>query len=254
MKSADQKTGGEIQRKIPAALENWLGEMRKAEERLQRFPDGNGRSNTHQPTEATLRWALNFARTKLDALSEGDFSNLQRELVYFSNFGIDDPYLSEYVVSKAPWPSKEAVEKTQRWLADIFDATAKREDIQFIEPETKRFLYYSQENNSWKAFSTAEFSGIAVVELFDLIRKNINSLHPCRCADCERQLFVRDRSNQEFCSTRCKWRDAQRNRPGRTIPPERFGKRGRPPGLGSPSSSKLATTKGGTHDKKKRTR
>lgn len=248
-------TDAKPQRKISSSLECWFSEIQKADMRLRRFPDVNGRPNPHHPRAAAMRWALSLARIDLESLSEGDFSNLQRELACFSRFEMEPPDTHKLWGEPGPWLMREQVMAVQQWLRTRVEQIENRQDVQFTEPSRTWFVYYSKEQQEWKTFSTTPAPSIyADIELFRLFREHLNGLHVCRCDDCEQKLFLKDRSNQVFCSNRCKWRHAQRHRPGRIIPPERFGKRGRPPGAGSPASSKLVTTKGRRHDKKKRTR
>lgn len=255
MKSADQMTDAKPQRKISVSLERWMSEIQKADARLRRFPDRNGRSNPNQPRSAAMRWVLNFAHVNLDNLSEGDLTNLRHELQHISHLETHalTPEDLECFAKKSPsWPPKKDLVFLQQWLQNIIGPILHRDHIGFDEPYRHCSIRYDQEKRRW---IITDFTEDHIrTEMFTLIREHIHHLHRCRCEDCEHPLFLKDRQNQEFCSNRCKWRHAQRHRPDRTIPPERFGKRGRPAGLGSPSSSKLATTKGGTHDKKKRTR
>ncbi|MDR4469837.1 MAG: hypothetical protein MRJ68_16330 [Nitrospira sp.] len=230
-----------LQRKNSVELERWLAEIRKAEERLRRFPDQNGRSNPNRPRSAAIRWVLNFARVNLDNLSEGDLTNLRFELQHLSRI---EMYLDKgwSVDFARPWPEKEHIVTTQQWLQQAIRAILEGGYLSFVEPERSWSLFYDDKERRWNV-SDMVIGDYLKIEMFRLIREHIHHLQKCRCNDCEQLLFLKDRQNQEFCSNRCKWRHAQRHRPDRTIPPERFGKRGRPPGTGP--------TKGKTNGQKK---
>lgn len=228
MKSVDQKTDGGSQRSIPTPLQRWFEEIQKADVRLRNFPDRNGRSNPHRPREAAIRWALNLANTNLKNLSEGDLDNLGRELRCLCRFDMEPPYIPQNLVEAGPWPKREEIVATQQWLQAIMHQIEARQDLRFTEPETKWFIYYDNQERRWKTFATIDDPHPESIEIFKLIREHLDSLHVCRCDDCEQRLFLKDRRNQEFCSNRCKWRHAQRHRVDRTIPPERYWKRGRP--------------------------
>ncbi|TKB89732.1 MAG: hypothetical protein E8D41_14180 [Nitrospira sp.] len=212
---------------ITAKHEKWLSEIQKADARLRAFPDGNGRPNIHKPRAAAMRWAIALSQKQLDKLSDGDFSNLQRELACFRRFELKEPVLPGFV-EPAPWPSREDINNTQQWIRGILDNVSSRSDntVVYKIPEREWHLVWIISDRRWGQFYTEkEIEGTSRVhELFDLVREHVDKILRCKAADCQK-IFLRDRSNQEFCSTRCQWRTGQRTY--KDIPPERYGKRGR---------------------------
>ena len=240
--------------------DKWIIEMKKADERLRTFPDGNGQKNLKKPREAAIRWVLEFSRKALDEISEGDFVNLQRELVCFYSFEMKEPFLRPLVVTYAPWPNREEILTTQQLLQTIVKGILAKDVLPFAEPEKRWYMCYSADDKRWVVGYTCRRAVTpGMGELFTLIREHLDDLRECKADDC-RRLFLRDRSNQEFCCKRHQWLQGQRKAQG--ISPDRYGKRGRPAGIAriasnrtrmqtAKSKNKLTARKGGTHGKKR---
>ena len=224
-------------------LEKWFLEIQKADARLRTFPDGNGRPNLSKPRAAAMRWAIALSEKNLDILSEGDFANLQRELACLSRFEMKEPYLPA-ISAAGPWPSREVLVNTQQWLRLTLRSVVSRISFTYRAPERVWHLVWDSEGHEWsRRYTEKQVEGSYMVNpLFDLTREHLDDIFRCRRDDCQK-IFLRDRSNQEFCSRRCQWRHSQRE--AQKISPDRFGKRGRPPGAPKPQKKIANKGKGG---------
>jgi hypothetical protein len=259
----------------PIRLEHaqWFAEMEKADARLRAFPDWNGRQNIHKPSAAAMRWAIALAGTDLNALSAGDLSNLQFEMDCFRRFHLDKPFPWQDPGRKRPnlwyFPalfSKDMMRDIQQWLQQSLEAIEGRQTVSFDAPAQVRMLDWwvrsgHFEDGQWVCdlkdgkwvyhvggpVTDAEFRG----DLFDLLKKHADDIRRCPLEDC-RRIYLRDRSNQIFCSHRHQARHAKRI--AENISPERFGKRGRPVGRMVSKKRPAGKGKGRVHATKRRAR
>lgn len=213
-----------------------LPELHKAWSRLDTWPDHNGQKDLSKPREAAMRWAIAFAEKDLNALSEGDFRNLQYELagfVLYEPIYIITPYI----------PPKGVIEKVQHWLREsLHTLVDKSRDhcIGYSVSKHIRILWRSRDtaegsakwvdSRSYEEFdephSQAQLEEELISHFFYLLKDYAENLCRCPCEDC-RKIFLKNRANATCCSKVCTSRHAKRRELG--IRPERFGKRGRPP-------------------------
>jgi hypothetical protein len=216
--------------------EHWLNEMKKAALRLREFTDGNTQRNFQKPGDAVIRWALKLARITLEEISEGDFKNLQGELTCFSTFEMDEPYLRKGVISPGRLLGREEIARTQQWLRIMVEAIRSRNPMYFLAPQREWFAMYSAEDQRWrKNYIEDTVVGPGVTPLFHLLLERLDDLRECKLPDCGK-FFLRERSNQLFCSKQHQDVDAKRRQ--LDIAPDRYGKRGRPPITEKPRARK----------------
>lgn len=231
--------------------DTWLAEMKKADARLRAFTDGNGRQHMQKPRAAAMRWAIALSHEELDSLSEGDIANRQRELACLYRFEMKEPFLP-HISGLAPWPSREVLGQTQHWLQPVLQSVISRTGLTYRAPERIWYFTWLKEDLRWsQTYSEKSREGTYTVNvLFDLVREHLDDILTCRREDC-RNVFLRDRTNQQFCSTRCQWVDGQRK--AQHVSPDRYGKRGRPAAIAKPGKKGSRKTIGGTrHGTKKK--
>lgn len=206
-----------------STLENeewaWLDEEVKAAGRLGKTP------------EQVMRWVLRFVQMDLSGLSEGQWSDLGAEAHVFTKKGppLRIGRVTSYVAAVFDWgggspekdlpkkgktvltirPSREQITELQHLTRGIFESLAAKEPILFeLGPLS---LYVNPVSYSVKHGGLT----IKVHGPFDAFGLHVAFLlaqHPGRlrrCAECQ-TLFLAERSNQQFCITRCLTRVTQR--------------------------------------------
>jgi hypothetical protein len=221
----------------------WYSEIPKAHERIRRAPDSKGRLTYASAPAATMNWLIQFAALELDALSSGDFSNLQYELDCFRRFGPNPPVLSSgYAVSLGkvgnrllapPLPEKGPIAQAQAWLRQSLDCISGRQtgsQLEWQAPATVHRLVWIQGAARWvtptELLRQDPTEPELHSEMFSILKAHAADIWRCPCGDCKR-IFLRSRTNQEYCSKRCQMRQAKRDQ--KQITPDRYGKVGRPP-------------------------
>ncbi len=253
--------------KIPLSVlhqfQKWSPEILKARERILTTPNGNGQESRNNPRAAAMRWAINLAWAEIDKLSEGDFSNLQYEIDWFRRVDIEAPFIEPILefqdkeLGPPPLSAKESIGKVQTWFRESLSTIAQRNPdepgVSFQAPATIHRLSWIASHQRWvspiDAFRQDAGEPQLCSALFFLLKHHAEDIRTCPCGDCQ-HIFLRDRRNQEFCSKRCQERQAKRIE--LEIPPERYGKRGRPPRQSpKPRSNARIRTKGGKHATKR---
>lgn len=240
---------------------------------MKTWPDHNGQPDTNKPYDAMMRWAIDLASKNLNALSKGDVHNLQYEIAWFS---MREPTVNE-LLSGTPLysnhiPSTGVIEDVQAWLMDSLRSIVdwptplpkpSSEVIAHHIPDSFRVLMkVSADAHEPVQWQTARYERSCQPEqarrdetishFFDLLSMHANNLRRCPCEDCGK-IFLKNRVNATCCSKLCSSRYAKRKQLG--IPPERFGKRGRPPGHLMPAQPrKPARARKGETGHAKRTR
>lgn len=253
------------------AIDAWHSEIRKAHERIRNTPDSTGRLTAASVSTAAMNWLIQFATLKLDALSSGDFSNLQYELDCFRRFGPNPPVTlsSGYVWSSGkagsgafgppPLPEKEGIARSQAWLSQSLDCISARQtgtQIEWQAPTTMHRLVWIQGSARWATpIDLLEPDDPTEPdmhrEMFSLLKVHADNLRRCPCGDCNR-VFLRSRTNQAYCSKRCQMRQAKRDE--NQISPDRYGKVGRPPKQRAEVRSQSDKVGAASSSAKKRTR
>ena len=130
-----------------------------------------------------------------------------------------------------PMISRDGIARIQQWLRQSLQAFARKESITYIFPEQQWSL------NPWFRIGKRELAGwylltshdsedlpnLYAKEFFELLRDHINDLAVCEFDGCktgfnpetketiyERGIYVRDRSNQHYCSKKCRWAAVKR--------------------------------------------
>lgn len=233
MSKKEIKRSDTMVKDIPAEHEQWFEEIRKADMRLRRWPDLSGGICESKPTVAALRWAIALSKADLTSLSEGDFRNLHLEVECFRRFRMRPPELLPYVVNRRHVPvmiSGEGIAQIQQWLRQSFKSFSQKQSIDYVVPKQHwslvPYVSIGKEENGWYFIPLHKLEGMADLyekEFFELLRDHINDLAICEFEGCktghnfisgekiyERGIYVRDRSNQHYCSKKCRWAAVKR--------------------------------------------
>jgi hypothetical protein len=191
----------------------------------------------HGPIER-LRWALDFAQKDLDALTVGDWANLQREFVAFGAVYLslpepqdaaverkrrqyrqgslqDDPlWVSGSGAEEVPLPSRELLREVQReWRAVIGPFLSPAADgvvgpLNFVLAIGR---IADEAGGRTRAFVLRDDTSDpkTLVPLALLLGSYAHRLGTCQAQGCGRW-FVGDRKNQRFCSRECNNRESLR--------------------------------------------
>ena len=245
--------------------QEWFAEILKADERLRNYPDHKGQPQEQKPRAAAMRWALALARTDLLQLSVGGWSDLQFEVDCLQRYELGEPTMPDYIVmgggrpwEPAPAPTPEHILRVQKWLRVSLSTILNKEYLCHKFPALTHELYWRpdpthQTEGRWFAIAVPEVTDedfLSTKALWDLLCEHVNNIRACPCC---KETYLRDRNNQRYCSRICLQRQLKRNK--LKIPPERYGKRGRPAGESDGKKKPTKTTakqKGGTHHGTKR--
>ena len=239
----------------PAALErlldesrrHYFAELRKADERIT--------ARTPVVPEAVMRWALRFASDDLDRFSEGQWSDCRYEIDVLARLEpLEGHRPSQQAMTARKWPnspdlaeweaqpsiryeelqrlpSKAIVRQLHQQVNGFIDALIRRESIEhgFSAPPRERLTFIegviNGEKTQWPYLSLEmpDLSAIFRHRLFEVFKAYCLALR--KCPGCPTR-FLADRRNKDYCSSACRNRAYMRVK--RNVPPERFGKRGRP--------------------------
>lgn len=198
-----------------------------------------------------MEWILRFDQENLGTISEGDWTNRRYELAEFTQYGAlgRKSFEKEKVISIPSWssmaPKSEIPEnpnEIQLWYVQQLPGKRAAKELQKI---THECLKEHLENGT----TSFPLSGATIHTGYDKERdlgfKFILSNNPKtmfgyylssfiaqhsgrirRCAGCP-IIFLADRKNQIYHSSQCQSRINMRRK--RNTPPDRIGKRGRPP-------------------------
>jgi hypothetical protein len=239
-----------IERFIDESRRHYFAELGKAGERIV----GHGLRLT-PANEAAVRWALTFASKDLDGFSDGQWSDCRYEVEYFAQLGpFEQGKRHKTTRTAANWPhspdpaecvarpgirqieierlpSKAVVRQLQQGISKDFDAIIRGENIERpLPPGSKERLVMIRESvngeTAKRAFRYLEVTNLVSVfdhHLFLALEDYADALR--RCPGCAKR-FLADRSNKDYCDPVCRNRAYMRAK--RNVPPERYGKRGRP--------------------------
>lgn len=196
----------------------WSPEEMKAAERIGPSSD------------QAMRWLIKFAQTDLANLSEGQWSDLIAEVQVFTKRGPPlkmgrsttrisasftwkiippaDPHAKDQEITIVTQPSREQIAFLQKWAFVSLDCIAKGGIVQVAAgtlligiltnpPPGQGHLVISTDNP--KAAFGFHFAHL-LAEYVKRIR---------RCTECQ-LMFLSERRNQRFCTTRCLTRTTQR--------------------------------------------
>jgi hypothetical protein len=255
----------------------YFNEVVKAAKRVIQYAP-----NTAPATEAVMQWILRrLADQDLDELSEGQWSDLRYEVDWFTRCftseaagqrqvpmraeawpGSPDPEeLGEQPSVKAfeilrRLPSKQVVRQLQQDVQDAIDSLLRGEAAEFDLPPGARDCVRVLIRDILGKTSKWAYRFIEVRDLVPAFRdalSNVLAVQAARLAKCPgcRKRFLADRKNQDYCDALCRNRTYMRQQRG--VPPERFGKRGRPRKIKTEGSIDTPQgTKGNRHGKKGR--
>jgi len=212
-----------------ARCKNWFYEMQKADSRLRNYPDGNGLANPNKPIEACMRWAIRFAYLNLKEVGEKNWVAIQNELDCLLTYQAKEPDKNEPPRFRYRM-FKDFVVRIQKDFRKQIESVIKKEHIGCKIPEEFHQLQPPKsDSDTWNIWTLCLEEADTIkhgnVLFFRLLEKQVNNLSRCPAFDCQ-EVFLKDRSNQVFCSSTCQWRTATRKL--RKTPLDRVGKRGRP--------------------------
>jgi hypothetical protein len=190
---------------------------------------------------ARLQWALDFARRPLEGLTDGDWSNLRRELVAFDLASIPpqwarSPKATAFLEQRATnpetfpidpveLPSRDDVRQIQEALRRLADDFLHKGVAQV--PPLKTFLVGIRSKGRFPGgvIQAPEDPGLTLVDgvpVFNLVNETLGQLallnllvgfdalvRECPEPKCHRW-FVAGRRNQSYCGVRCQTRAATR--------------------------------------------
>ncbi len=197
----------------------------------------------------TMKWAVRFAQCDLSTISEGDWLNLAYEVTAFTRYGVvRRPWNFQKVLKWAPgkprpylakaesvpgWgdagspvelPKREVVIPLQAITLGALHSLAEQEFASFNLPAVWLDVIRLEPSSPGTVQPVTTPEGAFTYHLAHLLAENAGNLR--RCPECQK-FFVADRRNQRYCTVSCQTRVASRKYLG--TPPERIGKRGRPP-------------------------
>ena len=195
-----------------------------------------------QSLDHRMRWVLNLSQCDLDTVSEGDLLNLQHEIQAFGiasgfpsallesnkthtktfSFCFEIPVsgktpmptllrrMHHSVLEGPPLPTLEALRECQAMvkgaLEPILDKRGWWFEMPAMRPLVLNPISVEDADPTWHVFN---FDGRpAVAFLLSLLNLLAGGAHRVRrCPGCQ-TIFLIDRRNQEYCSTRCQSRQA----------------------------------------------
>jgi len=198
-----------------------------------------------ETTETALQWLLRFAKVDLAKLSEGQWLDLEKEVKFFVvegppglrvrwNVGKKSRRSWRIETSASPSPAfrptifwRSYVAKLQKLLREWLDQLMQYHIIEFSRmPLTLRFSHPKQFLPRLSDAELPENGGCYVyfdnyVDTFTYNVAHILGAHSGRlrlCAECK-AIFLADRRQQVFCSSRClnrvtqrRWREKQKKK------------------------------------------
>lgn len=248
--------------KAKEAYEQWFRGVQRAYERIIGTPN---KTEVPNIKKAYIEWVLKLvSKPDLESLSGSDFLDLQYEIASFLAFRGGSPKYNPWVIelgddhdrflNRQVLPDKEIVLKIMSWLKQSLHAILSKHAFGYRQAAYTVQMSWNPEiygtaNGSWHETIEGddEDPNWMLIDFFVLLRTHVSNILKCPCGGCN-TIFVRDRINQRFCSKKCQERQAKRDL--HPIPPERYGKRGRP--RAAATTELPQPTKGGTHGKKTR--
>jgi hypothetical protein len=230
----------------------WLDEEVKAAQRIGNTP------------EQAMQWVIRFAQTELSTLSEGQWSDLMAEVDVFMlkgpplKIGRTTSHVgaafdwggapSEEYAPRNKWipvtirPPRKAVEELHRCAQMSLEAVAKGNKMIFqlgplhltVEP-----VHPSIKHGGLTVKTHTPFDAFAYHVAHLLVHHNRRVR---RCTECK-SIFLAERKNQQYCTSRCLSRVTQRRWR------ERHKKKAHHKGV--KQTKRTAATKGGSHHGKK---
>lgn len=189
--------------------------------------------------KAWMQWILKFADCDLGELSAGGWMNLRYEVALFTLVGPPEAWkIGHFIVAPTQWgymqsssqlcvlPTSQEVEQCQAITNQHLAQLLQMGSTQFppflgtmIISDTTTQVHLGPLAVSPKTRLLSFLQGLACLLA-------IHAAGIRRCSGCEAR-FLANRRDQHFCSVRCLSRLNMRKYRG--TPPERIGKRGRPP-------------------------
>lgn len=195
-----------------------LDELFKAAERLGKNPD------------ECMRWVLKFAQADLANYSDGQWTDLCAEVDVFTSRG---PLIRtgrgfvhlgaafdwsgpppEEALPKGKWvaftfhPSRKQVTALQEHTKEILEAFAQNEEIKLVLGPLHIYLEpwraFRSGGLSFKTHTPADAFGFHLTLLLSHYHGRVRSCKACST------MFLADRRNQQYCTTRCLSRVTQR--------------------------------------------
>jgi predicted RNA-binding Zn ribbon-like protein len=189
---------------------------------------------------ARLQWALNFGQRDLNTLTEGDWTNLRRELVAFDvrSIPFDQARTRRFVQNMKSWanpetfpltpvelPSRDEVHKVQKEFLRIIDSLIKTGQAE-VGPITSdlHVLRDTKRQRGWCVqvrrvdFGTSRQGFPMLLNVTERLGQSVLAhllgafallVRECPEPKCHRW-FVAGRRNQQYCSTRCQTRASTR--------------------------------------------
>ena len=201
-------------------------ELQKASRRIGRTP------------KAWMNWILKFARTELHGLSTGGWMDLGYEIALFTLVGPPEAMqVGRSIASRAheretegsPWlcrlPEPKEVAALQALADHHVEALITTRTTDFPPFQARMRV----ENDPRHDLGSLIVSPKTTRQSFLYGLARLLAIHAARlrrCPSCAMR-FLANRRDQQYCSIRCLSRITMRRHRG--TPPERFGKRGRPP-------------------------
>ncbi len=196
----------------------WSPEELKAAERIGPSAD------------QAMRWLIKFAQTDLASLSEGQWSDLTAEIQVFTKRGPPvkigtastriaalfawkvvppkDPQAKDQKITLVTQPSQEQIAFLQKWAFISLDTIAKGGIVQ-VTVGTLLFDIFSNPppGQGHLAIESATPQAAFGFHFAHLLAEYVRRLR--RCTECQ-TMFLSERRNQRFCTTRCLTRTTQR--------------------------------------------
>jgi hypothetical protein len=235
-----------LDRLIDESRRFYFAEAGKAGERIARLASPSALN------EAALRWVLEFASIDLNRCSEGGWSDCRYEVDYVGRQGLfertgeqpmtapkwlDSPdpeeceaQLSIRHIEIERLPSKTVVRELQREAQSFLNSIIRGEGVKIDIPPSEERLTVIREIINGEA-STRLYRFLVLPNLNVAFRHHLLGIlaehgQALRsCPGCSTR-FVADRRNKDYCNPSCRNRTYMRTK--RNVPPERYGKRGRP--------------------------
>ncbi|MEO7863580.1 MAG: hypothetical protein ABIU05_24715 [Nitrospirales bacterium] len=284
-----------LEQLIDESRRHYYEELSKTGERIARLALPSA-----EQSEAALCWALEFASVDLSRCSEGGWSDCRYEVDYIARLGpFGASKTREQPTTAATWPhspepeeygsqitirlheieqlpSKSVVRELQHDTAAFLNAVLSGKAVELPIPPSRERLSVIREKVNGEAstwlYRYLIFSDLAVAfrhHLLGILASHGHALK--RCPGCSIR-FLADRSNKDYCTPACRNRTYMRTK--NNVPPERYGKQGRPrkevapvnqikdrkkspskggtsPRRTEPTRNQQTTTKGGTHGTKR---
>lgn len=238
-----------LEQLIDESRRHYYDELSKTGERIGRLA-----LQSATRSEAALRWALEFASDDLSRCSEGGWSDRRYEVDYVARMGpFGNSKTPEQPSAAATWPhspdpeeygsqitirlheierlpSKSIVRELQHDTEAFLNSVLSRKSIELSIPPSRERLVVTRVMVNGEACTEMHrfmiFPDLAVAfrhHLLGILASHGHALK--RCLGCSIR-FVADRSNKDYCTPACRNRSYMRKI--NEVPPERYGKRGRP--------------------------